>query len=178
MISIRSPFLNKNQIYFAKTRADAVIPTKEDENAGYDLFASFEEDFIIIPPYHNGLIPTGIAWACSEDYYMQIEERSSTGVKGIKRNAGVVDSGYRGEIKVAIFNANDVPLVVSNISEENLRKKRPDLDVILFYPVSKAIAQGVIHRVEKMLTREVSMEALLSIPSKRQDNGWGSSNKD
>lgn len=174
---MREPFVNKNQIYFAKLRGDAIIPRKEPENAGYDIYATLEEDFLIIEPFKTKLVPTGIAWACSEEYYMQIEERSSTGTKGIKRSAGVVDSGYRGEIKIAIFNANDVPLVFSEIGEEELRRRRPDLGEILFYSTSKAIAQGVIHRVEEMLTREISLEALQSIPSKRGEKGWGSTNK-
>lgn len=176
-IIVPDPFQNKNQIYFAKLRGDAVIPRKERENAGYDIFASFEEDYIIIPPYKTGLIPTGIAWACSEEFYMQIEERSSTGTKGIKRSAGVVDSGYRGEIKVAIFNANDKALVFSPYGEDEIKRRYPELGEIIFYSTAKAIAQGIIHRVEEMQTKEISLEALQSIPSKRGDNGWGSSNK-
>ena len=173
---MREPFADKNQIYFAKFRGDAIIPKKEPENAGYDIYATFDDDYLIIEPFHTALVPTGIAWACSEEYYMQIEERSSTGTKGIKRSAGVVDSGYRGEIKIAIFNANDVPLVFSDIGEEELRKRCPHLDKILFYSTSKAIAQGVIHKVEDMKAREISLEALQSIPSKRGDKGWGSTN--
>lgn len=171
------PFVNKNQIYFAKVRGDAIIPTKERENAGYDFYAALEDDYLIIEPFKTKLVPTGIAWASSEDYYLQIEERSSTGSKGIKRNAGVIDSGYRGEIKIAIFNANDVPLVFSEISEEDLRRKHPELGEILFYSTSKAIAQGVVHRVENMLTKEISLAELQSISSSRGDKGFGSTNK-
>lgn len=174
---MKEPFANKNQIYFAKVRGDAVIPSKERENAGYDIYAALEDDYLIIQPYKTGLVPTGVAWACSEEFYMQLEERSSTGTKGIKRSAGVVDSGYRGEIKVAIFNANDVPLVFSAIGEEDLRKKRPELGEILFYSTAKAIAQGIIHRVEDTSVKQISLEALQSISSKRGDKGWGSSNK-
>ena len=172
---MREPFADKNQIYFAKVRGNAIIPRKERENAGYDIYATIEEDFLIIEPYKTKLVPTGIAWACSEDYYMQIEERSSTGTKGIKRSCGVVDSGYRGEIKIAIFNANDVPLVFSEYSEELLRKRHPELGEVIFYSTCKAIAQGVIHRVEEMKVKEISLEALESIPSKRGEGGWGSS---
>lgn len=171
------PFANNNQIYFAKLRGDAIIPKKEKENAGYDIYAALEEDFLIIEPYKTKLVPTGIAWACSEDYYMQIEERSSTGTKGIKKSSGVIDSGYRGEIKIAVFNANDVPLVFSEYGEEELRRKHPELGEILFYSTAKAIAQGVIHKVEDMLAKEVSLEYLQSIPSKRGDKGWGSTNQ-
>lgn len=169
-------FDNPNTIYFAKLRGEALIPRKERENAGYDIYACLEDDVLIIPPYKNGLVPTGIAWACSEQFYMQIEERSSTGVKGIKRNAGVIDSGYRGEIKVAIFNANDIPLIFSDIGENDVRRKYPDLDKFIFYSTSKAIAQGVIHRVEDMSVKEISLKALQEIPSVRGEGAFGSTN--
>lgn len=169
-------FENPQTIYFAKLRGDALIPSKERENAGYDFYACLEDDVLIIAPYKTGLVPTGIAWASSEEYYMQLEERSSTGVKGLKRSAGVIDSGFRGEIKVAIFNANEIPVVFSNIGEDDVRRKYPDLDKFIFYSTSKAIAQGVIHRVEDMITKEISLKALQEIPSKRGENGWGSSN--
>lgn len=165
-----------NTIYFAKLRGDALIPRKERENAGYDIYACLEDDILIVPPYKTVLVPTGIAWACSEEYYMQIEERSSTGIKGIKKSSGVIDSGYRGEIKIAIFNANDIPIIFATVGEDDVRRKYPDLDKFIFYSTSKAIAQGVIHRVEDMVTKEISLKALQEIPSKRGDNGWGSTN--
>lgn len=169
-------FENPNTLYFAKIRGDALIPRKERENAGYDIYACLEDDFLIVPPYKTALVPTGIAFACSSDYYLQLEERSSTGVKGVKRSAGVIDSGYRGEIKVAIFNANDAPIVFSAVGEDDVRRKYPDLDKFIFYSTSKAIAQGVVHRVEEMQVKEISLKALQEIPSKRGEKGFGSTN--
>ena len=174
-------FDNEYNVYFAKMKEGAVIPSKEEENAGYDLYACFDEDYILIEGNHTKLVPTGIAWACSEDFYMQIEERSSTGSKGIKKSAGVVDSGYRGEIKVAITNANSCPLIISNIDEESFKSKYSEivsnLKEYIFYSTKKAIAQGIIHRVEKMKIKELSLEELLKISSNRGDKGWGSTNK-
>lgn len=172
-------FENDKAIYFAKVRENAVIPTKERENAGYDIYAALEGDYLIINPFELTLIPTGIAWASSENYYLQIEERSSTGSKGIKRNAGVIDSGYRGEILVSIFNANNKTLILSNISEEDLREKMPQLfqSPYIFYSTKKAIAQGIIHKIEDMSTRELSYEELKQISSNRGGKGFGSSNK-
>ena len=62
----------REQIYFAKMKSDAIIPSKTDENAGYDIYPCFEEDYIVIPPHSVKLIPTGIASACSDDYYFQL----------------------------------------------------------------------------------------------------------
>ena len=107
--------MNKeNVIKFAKVKETAIIPTKEEENAGFDIYACWEgisKSDKIIRPHHTKLIPTGIACALPIDYYFQVEERGSTGSKGIKKSAGVVDSGYRGEIFIAITNANDRYLI-------------------------------------------------------------------
>ena len=102
------------EIIFAKVKENAIIPSKEEENAGFDVYACWdgvEKKDKIIKPHTTKLIPTGIACALPIDYYFQVEERGSTGSKGIKKSAGVVDSGYRGEIFVAISNVNDKYLI-------------------------------------------------------------------
>ncbi len=170
-------FLNKKNIYFAKVKQNAIIPSKKREDAGYDIYACFEEDYIEIPSMETKLIPTGIAWASSPKYYMQIEERSSTGSKGIKRSAGIIDSGYRGEIKIATYNANKLPLIISNIDENVFKEKYNVKKEVLFYNTSKAIAQGIIHKVEKTRVKELNYSQLKEIPSTRKDQGFGSTNK-
>ena len=77
-------FKDEKEIYFAKIKTNAIIPSKKEEDAGYDIYACFDEDFIFLNPNETKLIPTGIAWASSPSFYLQIEERSSTGTKGIK----------------------------------------------------------------------------------------------
>jgi dUTP pyrophosphatase len=176
MLLRRKFMFSKRKIYFSKLNKKAKLPNKLDENAGYDIFACFGENFIKIEPNETKLIPTGIAWACDKSFYMQIEERSSTGVKGIKRSAGVIDSGYRGEIKIAIYNGNNYPIYISNISEENLLKAEKIKGDYLFYSTNKAIAQGIIHRVEKMQVEEIAYEDLLKISSQRKEKGFGSTN--
>lgn len=102
------------EIIFAKVKENAIIPSKEDENAGFDIYACWdgvEKKDKIIKPHTTKLIPTGIACALPINYYFQVEERGSTGSKGIKKSAGVVDSGYRGEIFIAISNVNDRYLI-------------------------------------------------------------------
>lgn len=107
-----------NSLFFAKVKPNAIIPSKRNEDAGYDIYPCFDEKFIIILPHETKLIPTGIASAFSDDYYIQIQERGSTGAKGIKYGAGVIDSGYRGEWFIPITNSNDVPIVISSLSEQ------------------------------------------------------------
>lgn len=172
-----------NKIYFAKTKENAIIPTKLREDAGYDFYACFEEDFIEIKPHETKLIPTGIAWASSPEFYLQIEERSSTGSKGIKKSAGVIDSGYRGEILVAISNVNDKTLIISKLSEEELSTSYPQVihrDIhksYILYPYTKAIAQGIVHRVLDLEVEEMPYDKLKQIESKRGIGAFGSSNK-
>ena len=116
--------LKTNDLVFAKVRLNAIIPTKEKENAGYDIYACFDEDYMIIPPHSTRLIPTGIASAVSDKYYLQVHERGSTGSKGMKYSAGVIDSSYRGEIFIALSNINEDSIVISKLDNfDELFKK-------------------------------------------------------
>ena len=76
-------------IKFAKVRPNAIIPSKRDEDMGFDIYACFDEDYIVINPHETKLIPTGIASACTSDYGFLVFERGSTGSKGIARRCGV-----------------------------------------------------------------------------------------
>lgn len=194
--------LEENDLLFAKVRPDAIIPTKDLENAGYDIYACFEEDYMVIPSHSTKLIPTGIASAMSDKYYLQVQERGSTGVKGMKYGAGVIDSGYRGEIFMCINNINKRPIVISKLSIEELidkhGEKDEDGDIAIplnlaepeeaslwimsnykptIYPYEKAIGQLVVLRVPVMNVKEVTYEELMQVPSKRGDGKLGSSNK-
>ena len=53
-------FENSRKVYFAKMKADAILPSKKDEDAGYDFYACFEEPFIMLEPLETKLIPTGL----------------------------------------------------------------------------------------------------------------------
>lgn len=165
--------MKENSLYFAKIRPEAIIPSKKDEDAGYDIYACVDKD-IVIEPHETKLIPTGIAAAVSEGYYLQVQERGSTGSKGMKYGAGVIDSGYRGEIFIAISNVNDCPILIS--SPENCEKFN-HLGQGIGYPKNKAIAQLIVHNVPKMDVEEISYEDLQNIASTRGTGSLGSSNK-
>ena len=175
--------LDDNKIYFAKTNPNAVIPTKKLEDAGYDAYACFEEDYFVIEPYKTRPVPTGIAAAFSNKYYVQVEERSSTGKNGIKKSAGVMDSGYRGEYLILTFNTNDKPFVITKLEEKDIPEefmvdgKVYNKNEVIFYPYKKAICQLVLHIVPNLETEELSYEDLLTIKSDRGVNGFGSSGK-
>lgn len=159
-------------ILFAKVRDTAIIPSKEDENAGYDIYANFEGDSLVIPPNTIKLVPTGIASSLTDDYALIVKERGSTGTKGMAVRAGVVDSGYRGEIFVAINNTSNKDIA---IVKEGINIQLP-ADTIV-YPYNKAIAQLLLVNVPKSYVKEITFEELQKIPSKRKDTKLGQSNK-
>lgn len=167
--------ITDNSLYWAKVKEDAVIPTKNDENAGYDIYACFEEDNVLIEPNETKLIPTGIASAVSKEYYLQVQERGSTGSKGIKYGAGVIDSSYRGEIFIAITNTNAIPVCI--IKDGTDKPNIYPFVKCIYYPYEKAIAQIVVHNVPVMNSKEITFEELQSIPSERGDGALGSSGK-
>lgn len=162
-----------NVLYFAKIRPTAIIPTKTEENAGYDIYANFEQDILKIKPATTATVPTGIASAISNGWYLQVEERGSTGANGIKKSAGVVDSSYRGEIFIAITNATDKTIIISKTAE-----KINITETTIEYPYKKAIAQLILHRVHnEILVEEISYDELKEIPSVRKDGKLGASGK-
>ena len=70
--------------------------------AGYDLHAS---EAITVPARGKALISTGLAFAIPEGNYGRIAPRSGLAVKNfIDVGAGVIDSDYRGQVKVLLFN--------------------------------------------------------------------------
>lgn len=168
------------KIYFAKVKPEAKIPERDEWNAGMDLYPCFDEDYMIIPPHTTALVPTGIASAIPVDYYIQIYERGSTGSKGIKYGAGVIDSSYRGEWFLATTNTNDKPLLISKLNLEDMDAVSRELieKAYVIYPYSKALFQGVVHNVHNELEKEeISFDELSKIPSKRGSGKLGSSGK-
>ena len=73
----------QNNLYFAKMHKDAKIPTKSEANAGRDVYALFDEEEVVIKVGEIKMVKTGIVSAFSPDYYVQLEERGSTGTKGL-----------------------------------------------------------------------------------------------
>lgn len=169
-----------NKIYFSKVKSNAIIPTREKYNAGFDLYVCFDEDYIIIQPNETKLIPTGIASCIPEDYYIQIQERGSSGSRGIKYSAGVIDSSYRGEWFLATTNVNNKPIIITKLDIDKLNSPIKEIfeENFIIYPYSKALFQGIVHSVHNnLITEEIDFKTLQSIPSKRGNGKLGSSGK-
>ena len=172
--------MDLKKIFFAKVKESAVIPEKEKWNAGFDIYPCFDEEYMIIRPFETVLVPTGIASAIEEGYYIQIQERGSSGGKGIKYSAGVIDSSYRGEWFLAATNSNSRPVIIlkKDIEDFDLLSKNIINDGYIVYPYSKALFQGIVHCVHNEFeTSEITFDELKKISSERGDGKLGSSGK-
>jgi dUTP pyrophosphatase len=78
-------------------------------DAGYDLYAV---ETLQIVPGGRGLIPTGVHVEIPEGYVGLVKDRSSMALKGLHTMAGVVDAGYRGEIKIVLLNTTGEPVTI------------------------------------------------------------------
>jgi len=105
------------KVLIKKLNPAVEIPEYKSSGAsGMDLNA-FVEKPVTIKSKTSTLIPTGLSVAFSEDYEIQIRPRSGLAVKNnitILNTPGTIDSDYRGEIKVLIFNHGNVDFIINN----------------------------------------------------------------
>jgi len=89
---------------------------KTEGSSGLDLMA-FIDNPIKISPNTSALIPTGISVAISNDLEIQIRPRSGLAVKSsvtVLNTPGTIDSDYRGEIKIILFNHGKEDFIIKN----------------------------------------------------------------
>jgi len=93
------------------------IPNYKTKGAsGMDLMAFIKEP-IKLAPNSSCLVPTGLSVAFSEEYEIQIRPRSGLAAKNnisILNTPGTIDSDYRGEIKIILFNHGSSEFVINN----------------------------------------------------------------
>ena len=89
---------------------------KTDGASGMDLMALVKEP-INLKPNSSCLVPTGLAVAFSSDFEIQIRPRSGLAAKNsisVLNTPGTIDSDYRGEIKVILFNHGKNDFLINN----------------------------------------------------------------
>ena len=95
------------KVLFKRLNQKAKLPSyKTSGSSGMDLMACVDEP-IIIKPNESMLIPTGISIAIPEDTEVQIRPRSGLAAKSnisVLNTPGTIDSDYRGELKIILFN--------------------------------------------------------------------------
>ena len=143
------------KVLIKKLSPEVQLPSYKTSGAsGMDLMA-FIKSSVIIKPKTSSLIPTGISIAFSEDYEVQIRPRSGLAAKNnisVLNTPGTIDSDYRGEIKVIIYNHGNDHFLINN---------------------GDRIAQMVLLPIVKMELEETS-----DLPkSIRGEGGFGSTGK-
>jgi dUTP pyrophosphatase len=127
---------------------------KTEGSSGLDLMAFIDKP-INLPSKESVLVPTGISVAISDDLEIQIRPRSGLAAKSnisVLNTPGTIDSDYRGEIKVILFNHGKKEFIINN-------KDR--------------IAQMVLTPILK-----VNFEEVTELPETiRGDGGFGSTGK-
>jgi dUTP pyrophosphatase len=141
-----------DKLFVKRLVPDSILPTRGSKYAaGLDLYAS---ESVCIPTQSldntGSLVSTGISMVIPNGYYGRIAPRSGMSVKyGLIINAGVIDSDYRGEIKI-LFN---------NFTKCNVIIQRGD-----------KVAQIIIEKIALLDVQEVeNLE-----DTERGDNGFGS----
>ena len=175
-----------NKLYWAKVKPDAKVPQKRYEDAGYDLYPCFEEDYMVIEPHETKLVPLGVASAFDPEFVMILKERGSTGTKGIAQRSGVIDSGYRGEIlacfknrtsaySIQLFNKAVFAInsILSRLELKNLQIPFNAAGLEFPYHPGDKIGQIVILPYPTVEFEEVDELS----PSERGEGGHGSTGK-
>ena len=105
------------KILIKKTNKDVITPKyKTDGSSGVDLSA-FLEKKVVIKPNSSELIPTGLQVAIPEELEIQIRPRSGLAAKesiGVLNSPGTIDSDYRGELKIILFNHGNKDFIINN----------------------------------------------------------------
>jgi len=127
------------------TLAKTKLPSKKNEDSGYDIYASPALEMLTINPGMVVPIATDLRIEIPTGYTFLVKERGSTGQIALAVRAGVVDSSYRGEIVLFVNNTSKYPIFISS------KKAYEDMSFraqTTWYDIEKAIAQAVIIKNE------------------------------
>ena len=105
------------KVLLKKLDSSVELPSyKTDGASGMDLMAFIKEP-INLKPYTSCLVPTGISVAFSGEFEIQVRPRSGLAAKNsisVLNTPGTIDSDYRGEIKIILFNHGSNDFLINN----------------------------------------------------------------
>ena len=105
------------KVLIKKLDSSVELPTYKTNGAsGMDLMAFINEP-ITLNPQNSILVPTGISVAFSGEFEIQIRPRSGLAAKNnisVLNTPGTIDSDYRGEIKVILYNHGNTDFLINN----------------------------------------------------------------
>ena len=143
------------KVLIKKLNPSVQLPSyKTNGSSGMDLMACIEKP-INLEPSKSCLVPTGLAVAIPEKFEIQIRPRSGLAAKNnisVLNTPGTIDSDYRGELKIILFNHGNENFVINN---------------------NDRVAQMVLAPIVKMELEETN-ELPISI---RGEGGFGSTGK-
>ena len=104
--------LSRHTVKIKKLVPHAHLPQRSTSGSiGYDVKPLSS---ITLAPHSQHLVPLGLSTQLPQDMYLRIADRSSLALKGITVQGGVVDSDYRGEIKVMLRNLSNTTITIPN----------------------------------------------------------------
>ena len=168
-----------DKIYWYAFDKRAKVPTQEPGSVGYDLYALPEgDDDIIIAPHRKHFFHTGLKCIRPDNYWLSFWERSSTGNLQMNLHAGVIDSSYRGALRIILANYTDYYRIFTKGGD----KRIDDANKCIYYPLTKAIAQGIL--LPKLTMEDKAVESAAAwdklcaeYTSTRGSGAFGSSGK-
>ena len=105
------------KVFIKKLNSSAKLPSYKTSGAsGMDLMACIEKT-INLEPGKSCLVPTGLSVAFPKEYEIQIRPRSGLAAKNnisVLNTPGTIDSDYRGELKIILFNHSKVNFTINN----------------------------------------------------------------
>ena len=105
------------EILIKRLSNDVALPKYETEgSSGLDLAANIDKQIKILPG-RSEIISTGLAVAIPKNFEIQIRPRSGLAAKSsisVLNTPGTIDSDYRGELKVILFNHGDKEFIINN----------------------------------------------------------------
>ena len=105
------------KVLIKKLDSSVELPTYKTNGAsGMDLMA-FINETITLKPKSSCLVPTGLSVAFSSNFEIQIRPRSGLAAKNsisVLNTPGTIDSDYRGELKVILFNHGNTEFLINN----------------------------------------------------------------
>ena len=136
---------------FKKINSSAKLPTKNNvTDTGFDVYCVEDK---LIPSRGSSVVDVGLEFAyISPGYWVKVEGRSGLGFKhGVSPHPGIIDSGYRGNAGIKLYNNSDTEYEVK---------------------AGDRIAQFVVYK-----NYNVTVEEGDTVESDRGDSGFGSSGK-
>ena len=105
------------KVFIKKLNPSVQLPSYKTSGAsGMDLMAFIEKP-IELKPGKSCLVPTGLSVAFSKEYEIQIRPRSGLAAKkniSVLNTPGTIDSDYRGELKIILFNHGEKDFIINN----------------------------------------------------------------